>query len=72
MSTMTMTSRTAGPRNAMCGTGFGSYFARFRAGIREGQAIAARYDKLSQMSTPDLARHGLSRNDISRVALTGR
>lgn len=72
MSTMTMTSRTAGPRRAMLGAGFGWYLARFRAGIREGRAIAARYDRLSQMSTPDLARHGLTRNDISRVALTGR
>jgi hypothetical protein len=72
MTTMTMTSRTAAPRKAMSGVGFGSYLARFRAGIREGQSIAARYDKLSQMSTPDLARHGLTRNDISRVALTGR
>jgi hypothetical protein len=72
MSTMTMTTRAHVPRRTMIGAVLGEHFARFRAGIREGRAIAARYDKLSQMSTPDLARHGLTRNDISRVALTGR
>lgn len=56
-----------------------AYFARFAAwcgqvveGAREGQQIAARYHALSQLSTPDLARRGLTRQAIVRTALTGR
>lgn len=37
----------------------------------KGQEIAAHYHALAQLSTPELARHGLNRQMIARVALTG-
>ena len=40
------------------------------AGCREGQQIAARYHKLSQLSGVELARRGLTRQSVARVALT--
>jgi hypothetical protein len=40
-------------------------------GVREGRQISARYHALSRLSTPDLARRGLTRRTIARVALTG-
>jgi hypothetical protein len=55
----------------MFGAGFGQYLARFHAGINDARSIAARYDRLARMSTPDLARHGLTRSDIPRACLTG-
>ncbi len=42
------------------------------AGIREGLALAARYDKLVRMSDSELARLGLRREDLPRAVLTGR
>lgn len=69
MSTLVLTS--AATHRAWMDTGFGRYFLRFRSGVREGQAIAARYDQLSRMSHGELARHGLTRHDIHRAALTG-
>lgn len=44
---------------------------RFADGAREGQQIAARYHALSQLSRPDLATRGLTRQTIARAALTG-
>ena len=40
-------------------------------GVREGQEIAVHYHALAQLSTPELARHGLNRQMIARAALTG-
>lgn len=71
MSTTTISSRTHIPRRAMFGVGLGAYLARFHAGIRDARAMADRYDRLSGMSTPDLARHGLTRSDVPRACLTG-
>ena len=71
MSIMTITTRTQVPRRAVFGAGFGAYLARFHAGIRDARAMATRYDRLSRMSTPDLARHGMTRRDIPRACLTG-
>ena len=55
-----------------------TYFARiaawcgqFAEGVREGQRMAARYHELSQLSGPDLASRGLTRQSIARAALTG-
>jgi hypothetical protein len=39
------------------------------AGCREGRQIATRYHELSQLSGADLARRGLTRQSIARVAL---
>ena len=51
-------------------------FARFAgdsvAGIREGHAIANRYEELSRLTDAALKTRGLVRDDIARVAVTGR
>jgi hypothetical protein len=69
MSTLVMTS--AATHRAWGDTALGSFLLRFRSGVREGQAIAARYDCLSRMSDGQLAQHGLTRRDINRAALNG-
>jgi hypothetical protein len=48
-----------------------AWCGRFAEGAREGQQIAARYHELSQLSGPDLASRGLTRQTIARAALTG-
>ena len=48
-----------------------AWCTHFGEGVREGQEIAARYNALAQLSTPELARHGLNRQMIARAALTG-
>ena len=48
-----------------------AWCTHFVEGVREGQEIAARYHALSRLSTPELARRGLNRHMIARVALTG-
>ncbi len=41
-------------------------------GIRDGLALAARYDRLARMSDAELARLGLRREDVPRAALISR
>ena len=41
-------------------------------GIRDGLALADRYDRLSRMSDAELARLGLNRVEVPRAALVGR
>jgi hypothetical protein len=41
-------------------------------GVREGLALAARYDTLSHKSDKELARMGLRRQDVPRAAVLGR
>jgi hypothetical protein len=40
-------------------------------GVLEAREIAVRYERLSHMSTIELARLGLTRRDISRAAVNG-
>lgn len=40
--------------------------------IAEGHRIANRYEQLSRLSDAALARRGLTRADIARVAVSGR
>jgi uncharacterized protein YjiS (DUF1127 family) len=40
-------------------------------GIAEGREMAARYERLSRMSNSELARLGITRQDIPRVAVNG-
>lgn len=51
-------------------------FARFVgdlvAGVREGHAIANRYEELSRLSDAALKLRGLDREDVAYVAVTGR
>lgn len=46
------------------------HFGRVVQGIREGREIEARYHQLSQLSRSDLARHGLTREQVARTAFT--
>ena len=48
-----------------------AWCTHFVEGVREGQEIAARYNVLARLSTPELARHGLNRQMVARAALTG-
>ena len=41
-------------------------------GIIEAREIHARYDRLNSLSTAELARMGLTRQDIASVAVNGR
>ena len=45
---------------------------QFVAGIREGVALAHRYETLSSMSDSELARLGLRREDIPQATVAGR
>jgi uncharacterized protein YjiS (DUF1127 family) len=38
----------------------------------EGREIATRYERLSRLTNAELARLGLTRQDITRVAVNGR
>jgi len=58
---------TAPPRQA----GIARHFANVLAGIRDGGAMHDRYQQLSRMSNTDLARRGLSRQDITRAVVKG-
>lgn len=40
--------------------------------VGEGRRIAQRYENLSRLSDAALAKRGLTRQDIVRVALSGR
>ena len=43
----------------------------FVEGIVEGRQMEMRYERLSRMSNTELARLGLTRQDIPRVAVNG-
>ena len=43
----------------------------FFEGIVEGRQMEMRYERLSRMSNSELARLGLTRQDIPRVAVNG-
>jgi len=43
----------------------------FLEGVREANEIAARYEQLSRLSDAELARRGITRTDIPRIALRG-
>ncbi|HSI40325.1 MAG TPA: DUF1127 domain-containing protein [Xanthobacteraceae bacterium] len=46
--------------------------ASFFEAIGEGRRIAQRYETLSRLSDAALARRGIARADIARVAVHGR
>ena len=59
---------TAAPRRRS----MARHVARVLAGIRDGGEMQTRYEQLAHMSNSDLAKRGLTRDDIMRVVLTGR
>jgi hypothetical protein len=48
------------------------FFSELAGGLREGHALATRYDMLARKSDTELARLGLKRQDIPRVVFFGR
>jgi uncharacterized protein YjiS (DUF1127 family) len=50
----------------------GRFFAEITQGIHDAREIENRYETLSRMSDEALACRGLTREDIPRVAVTGR
>ena len=51
--------------------GFFRPIVEFLDGIRLARAMAHRYDVLSAMSDAELARRGIKREDIPRIAVNG-
>jgi hypothetical protein len=48
------------------------FLHEFAAGIREGVALANRYETLSNMTDSELAHLGLRREDIPQATVAGR
>jgi len=71
MTTITLAPDDTGSERPTVST-FVSSFNEFCEGVREGQAIEARYRRLSRMTRSELADIGLTRADIHRAALLGR
>ena len=62
------------PRPSRESTGFRGvlrFLADLAAGIRDGHEMATRYERLRFMSDAELARHGLTRDDIPAAAVNG-
>ena len=71
---MTRITATAGSVTTRFDTAFAAMIAscaEFCAGARQGRDIETRYHSLECRSGPDLAKIGISRTDIARVALSG-
>lgn len=51
--------------------GLFAFLGDLAAGIRDGHAMASRYEKLRYMSDAELARLGLSREEIPAAAVHG-
>lgn len=68
MTTLTMPFPSGRPTRR---AGILKFLSGLAAGIRDGLAVAARYDKLARLSDSDLARLGLQREDVPRAALGG-
>ena len=49
----------------------GEIAVAFYEGIVEGREMATRYERLARMSNAELARLGITRQDIPRVAVNG-
>jgi hypothetical protein len=62
------TAVTTTPRRA----GIARHFANVLAGIRDAGDMHARYQELSRMSNSDLAKRGLTRDDLMRAVMTGQ
>ena len=48
------------------------FFSELVDGLREGHALATRYDALARKSDAELARLGLKREDIPRAVFASR
>jgi hypothetical protein len=68
MTVLTLPLRAGRPE---CRNGILHFLNSLADGVREGVAIAGRYDTLAQKTDNELARIGLRREDIPRAALLG-
>jgi hypothetical protein len=69
MATLTYTSQAQHRTSVLAQ--FARTFVAFFEGIREGLQMADAYHAYSRMSDAELARHGLTRADISRAVALG-
>jgi len=69
MSTIALSTPRRGPSPFRA---IANYLGLIAAGVREGHAIATRYEQLARSSNSDLARLGIARADIPQVAASGR
>jgi len=70
--TMTATALQIQPRRSYRGQSFTRLVLHLINGFREAQEIAHRYDQLSHLSDVELAARKMRREDLPRIALTGR
>ena len=66
MAATTLPRLETGPRH-----GLSEIAVAFVEGIIEGRDIATRYARLSRLSNSELARLGLTRQDLPRAAVNG-
>jgi hypothetical protein len=68
MTTATLLPRLQGESQHL---GIGELVTAVFEGIMEGREIATRYERLSRLSNAELARLGLTRQDIPSAAVNG-
>jgi hypothetical protein len=70
--TMTATALQLRPRHSYRGRRFTRLVLNLINGFREAQEMAHRYEQLSHLSDVELAARKMRRQDLPRIALTGR
>lgn len=68
MSTVSLSHRSSPDFLSRIVEGIASFFEA----VGEGRRISQRYEQLSRLSDAALARRGITRQDIARVAVQGR
>ena len=69
---MTATAQQFQPRRSYRGRSFTRLVLHLINGFREAQEMAHRYERLSHLSDVELAARKMRREDLPRIALTGR
>jgi len=70
--TMTATALQLRPRHSYRGRSFTRLVLNLINGFSEAQEMAHRYEQLSHLSDVELAARNMRRQDLPRIALTGR
>ena len=70
--TMTATALQLRPRHSYRGRSLTRLVLNLINGFREAQEMAHRYEQLSHLSDVELAARNMRRQDLPRIALTGR
>ena len=66
MATVTLSRLETGPHHSLAEIAVALF-----EGIAEGREMATRYERLSRLSNSELARLGLTRQDLPRAAVNG-